>query len=552
MLAFAENSWYIPETMITHTEGAFLMNPFLKRLFALTLMFSALALFADSPKYIILFIGDGLSTPQRMIAEEFAVKTGHGQLTINHLPNHATTRTVSANSLVTDSAASGTAIACGEKTNNGRIGLGPEMEPLVSVAEIARDLGRKVGIVTTVTMNHATPASFYGHRANRSQAYELGLDMITSKFDFFAGGGVSKRNDKANKSYKGDIYQLAEEAGYTVIDGDQAKIRALTPGDGKKVMAFGAAEALPYAIDMPADDLTLADYTKKALEMLENPAGFFLMVEGGSIDWAGHANEAATNLREVLAFDRAVRVGIEFAKKHPDETLIVVTGDHETGGMSMGFAGTGYALYVERLANQKCSTGKFDEILTDKQIKASSFTFEDAKPLLAENFGFVFDDEKAPLFVGEKELADLKKAFEEGKLHDAVRRLVRAKTGAEPDVKKFKAALKKAQIKASSFTFEDAKPFLSESYGFVFDDEKSPLFVKEKELNELKKAFNEGKLPDAARRLISAKAGVGWTSGAHTGLPVLTTSTGKGAERFAGLLENTDISRKLKALLREK
>lgn len=455
----------------------------MKRLLALILMFSALALFADGPKYIILFIGDGLSTPQRMIAEEFALKTGHGQLTINHLPNHATTRTVSANSLVTDSAASGTAIACGEKTNNGRIGVGPELEKFESVAEVARDLGRKVGIVTSVTMNHATPASFYGHRAHRGQSYDLGLDMIASNFDFFAGGGFSKRNDEKAESYKGDIYELAEKAGYVVIDGDQAKIRALTPGSGKKVMAFGVKTgpmtphqqaALPYAIDMPAGDLELADYTKKALEMLENPNGFFLMVEGGSIDWAGHANEPATNLREVLAFDCAVRVGMEFAKKHPDDTLIVVTGDHETGGMTMGFAGTGYALYVERLANQKCSTERF------------------------------------------------------GKL------------------------LKKAQKETPGFSFEDAKLLLAENYGFVFDDEKSPLFVKAKELEELKKAFEAGKLPDAARRLISAKAGVGWTSGAHTGLPVLTTSFGKDADKFTGLIENVEISRRLKALLRDK
>ena len=525
----------------------------MKHLFHLILMFSALTLFADGPKYIILFIGDGLSTPQRMIAEEFAAKTGHGKLTINYLPNHATTRTASADSLVTDSAASGTAIACGMKTNNGRIGLGPKLEPLTSVAEVARDAGRKVGIVTTVTMNHATPASFYGHRANRAQGYDLGLDMIASNFDFFAGGGVSKRNDKTAKSYKGDIYELAEKAGYEVIDGDQAKIRALTPGSGKKVMAFGAAEALPYAIDMPSGDLTLADYTKKALEMLEGPAGFFLMVEGGSIDWAGHANEAATNLREVLAFDHAVRVGVDFAKAHPGETLVVVTGDHETGGMTMGFAGTGYALYVDRLANQKRSTAKFDEILTDRQIKVSNFTFEDAKPLLAKSFGFVFDDEKSPLFIGQAELGELKKAYDEGKFPEAVRDLVSKKTGKEaPDIKKFVKSLKKAQVKATRFTFEEAMPLLIESYGFVSDDKESPLFLGKKELDELKKAYQAGKLPDAARRLVSAKAGVGWTSGAHTGLPVLTTSCGKGSERFTGLMENTDIARKLKALLREK
>ena len=442
----------------------------MKRIFALVLIFTAVALHGGGPKYIFLFIGDGLSTPQRMIAEEFARKVGHGELTINHLPNHATTRTVSANSLVTDSAASGTAIACGEKTDNGRIGTGPDNGKLESVAEVARDLGRKVGIVTSVTMNHATPASFYGHRANRGQGYDLGLDMIASGFDFFGGGGIDKRDDRTAASYQGDICELAKKAGYTVIDCDQEAIRALRPGSGK-VMAFSQKGALPYAIDMPEGDLTLADFTEKAIELLDNPAGFFLMVEGGSIDWAGHANEAATNLREVLALDEAVRAALRFAERHPGETLIVVTGDHETGGMTMGFAGTGYACYVERLAKQKCSTGEFGRRLKERQETEPELTFDAVKPLLAEN------------------------------------------------------------------------------YGFDFEDEKSPLFVKPAEVGELRRAFDGGKLPDAARRLLSAKAGVGWTSGAHTGLPVLTTSVGEGAAEFTGLLENTDISRKLKALM---
>jgi len=198
------------------------------------------------------------------------------------------------------------------------------------------------------------------------------------------------------------------------------------------------------------------------------------MVEGGSIDWAGHSNEAATNLREVLGLDQAVREAVRFAEEHPGEVLLIVTGDHETGGMTMGFAGTGYALYVERLANQKMSTGEFDKLL------------------------------------------------------------------------------KKVQKETPGFGFEDAKTLLAEYYGFVFDDEKSPMYVKESERKELEKAFGEGKLPNAAKVLISAKAGVGWTSGAHTGLPVLTTSMGKDAEKFTGLFENADISIKLKELIRSK
>ena len=141
-------------------------------------------------KYVFLFIGDGMSTPQRMIADEFSRKAGHGNLALNTLHFHATTRTCSANSLVTDSAASATAIACGAKTNNGMVGVDPEGNRLQSVAEVARDHGKKIGIITSVTLNHATPSGFYGHRRSRSEGYALGLDLIASKFDFFGGGGL--------------------------------------------------------------------------------------------------------------------------------------------------------------------------------------------------------------------------------------------------------------------------------------------------------------------------------------------------------------------------
>ncbi len=193
---------------------------------------------SENPKYVFLFIGDGMSTPQRMIADEFSRKTGNGQLAINTLPYHATTRTCSANSLVTDSAAAATAIACGERTNNGRIGMNADgSKKLVSLAEVARDKGKKIGIVTSVTINHATPAGFYGHRKSRSEMYAIGLDLIASKFDYFGGGGVAKHNDKTSPLYKGDIYDLAAKAGYKVV-GTREELLALKPGCGK-VLAYG-------------------------------------------------------------------------------------------------------------------------------------------------------------------------------------------------------------------------------------------------------------------------------------------------------------------------
>ena len=385
----------------------------------------------SAPKYIFLFIGDGMSTPQRMIADEFARKTGHEQLSINTMPYCATTRSCSANSLVTDSAAAATAIACGVKTNNGRIGMAPDgTTRLESCAEVAHKMGYKVGIVTSVTINHATPAGFYAHRANRGQLYQIGLDLVASNFEYFGGGGMANAFDKKDDpEYQGNIYELAEKAGYRVSH-DKAGFESI-PAGTPKVLAVIGESSLPFSIDGQEKAPTLADFTRKGIELLDNPKGFFMMVEGGAIDSAGHSNDAAANLHEVLAFDDAVRVALAFQADHPADTLILTTGDHETGGMTMGFAGTGYALYMERLANQKCSISKFSSILKHAQKDKPDFSFEDAKPLLTEYFGFLFegDVKENPMVVTEKELQGLKEGFDDNTLPAAARVLISHKSG---------------------------------------------------------------------------------------------------------------------------
>ncbi|MBQ6352803.1 MAG: alkaline phosphatase [Lentisphaeria bacterium] len=454
----------------------------MKKFFLLLLAVLAVSLaYAEPPKYVFLFIGDGMSTPQRMIADEFSRAKGNGQLVMNTLPEHATTRTCSANSLVTDSAAAATAIACGVKTDNGKLGVDPQDRRLESVAEVAKKSGKKVGIVTSVTINHATPGGFYAHQSSRSRGYEIGLDLIASGFDYFAGGGLGKFADrKKSKQYKGNIYDLAAKRGY-VVTSTKAEFQKLRPGCGK-VFARGGSDALPYEIDADGSVPTLAEFTAKGIELLDNPDGFFMMVEGGSIDWCGHGNEAAGNLTEVLGLDRAVRVAMEFAKRHPKETLIVVTGDHETGGMTMGFAGTGYHLYMDRLALQTCTTGEFVRRVRKARKAKPELGYEDVKPMLEKAYGFKFSG-KGPMVITPAEERELKNAF------------VTDKHG-------------KTRVKAAQ-------------------------------------------LGTAARIIMSHKAGIGWTSGAHTALPVLTTSWGKGAENFTGFIDNTDISNKLKALLRK-
>ncbi|MGN0867277.1 MAG: alkaline phosphatase [Oligosphaeraceae bacterium] len=431
---------------------------------------------AASPKYVFLFIGDGMSVPQRSIAEEFSKQIGRGPLVINSFPMQALTRTSSADALITDSAAAATAIACGEKTKNGQLGVSADLsQKLISCAVKAHEAGKKVGIITSVTINHATPAGFYAHQPSRGLLYRIGLDLIDSDFEFFGGGGFSGQHDKTDdEMYKGNLYDLAQQAGYTLAR-SRDELNALAP-DTPKALALYGEGALPYAIDDDPNAPTLAEFTRKGVELLshENPRGFFMMVEGGAIDYRGHANDAAGNLREVLAFDDAVKVAMEFAAQHPEETLIVTTGDHETGGMTMGFANAGYGLNLLLLAQQKCTPEVFDGKVAKARAAKEDFSMADAEVLLNENFGFLFSPESK----GDK------------------------------------------------------------------------MYINDEERKELEKAFHEsGKLGAVAKLILQNKAGIGWSSGNHTALPVLTTSMGCGAERFSGFLENTDISHLMKELL---
>ena len=208
---------------------------------ALMAAFCLSAMSADvKPKYILLFIGDGMSIPQRTIAEEFSKESGRGPLAINSLPNQALTRTCSANSLITDSAAAATAIACGEKTNNGVLGISADgQRRLESCAEVAHRDGKKVGIVTSVTINHATPAGFYAHQPSRGLMYRIGLDLIASNFEYFGGGGFSGQHDKTDdEQYRGNLFDLAKEAGYTVARTREG-LNALPATTSKALALYG-------------------------------------------------------------------------------------------------------------------------------------------------------------------------------------------------------------------------------------------------------------------------------------------------------------------------
>ena len=368
----------------------------MKKLFfieVLVMMFVCLQVVCGQAKYVFYFIGDGMGLNQVNIAEVYLSAMngtrGSASLSMTRFPVATMAATFSQNSDVTDSAAGGTALATGSKTNNGYIGVDAELNRLESIAEKAKKAGKKVGVASTVQANHATPAAFYGHQKDRNMYYEIAQDMILSDFDFIAGAGLYNRDKLFDNTSAPDIYPQIEQAGYFIAKGyDDFKANA---GRSKKIFLvqknWEKSGDIPYAIDRKEGDLSLKQITEAAIDVLtrDNKKGFFLMLEGGRIDWAGHDNDGAAVIKEVIDMDEAVQVALDFYRKHPKETLIVITADHETGGMT---AGKGY-MRINVLQHQKMS----QELLAQRigefaASKNGNVPWEDMKNLLSETMGF--------------------------------------------------------------------------------------------------------------------------------------------------------------------
>ncbi len=275
-------------------------------------------------------------------------------------PNSALVNTQSGTNGVTDSAAGGTALASGNKTHNGTLGMLKDLTTNVkSIAEEARDEGYAVGISTTVSVDHATPGAFYAHVQGRGEYHKIGLQLIDSKFDFFAGSEFLKPVENNE-----DLYKLAKKGGYTIARGLQDFKKKEKKAD--KIILFQTEEAakintscLPYALDRKPGDLTLKQIAESGIDYLmkKNKKGFFFMLEGGKIDWGCHSNDAAAFINELIDMDDAVRVAYDFYKQHPDETLIVITADHETGGLALGRGP--YELHLDKLKEQRNTAATF-------------------------------------------------------------------------------------------------------------------------------------------------------------------------------------------------
>ena len=362
-------------------------------LFALTLSAQGKA------KYVFYFIGDGMGVNQVNAAETYLGalqgRIGIQPLCFPSFPYSAFVNTQSATNGVTDSAAGGTALACGQKTKNGTLGMLKDLTTSVSsIADWARNSGAAVGITTSVAIDHATPAAFYAHVKERHEQYTIGKQLVESANDFYAGSDFTIPTDPEYPNGP-TLYEEANAKGFTISRGyaDYQK-RAANATQMILLQSEEASKAdrysIPYALDRKDGDLTLTDITRAGIDFLMKKQGekngFFMMIEGGKIDWACHANDLAF-IPELIDMDNAVKVAYDFYKQHPDETLIIVTADHETGGivLSRGL----YEINLAAVGNQRITIEKLGkELHKMHDVKGDKLVWDDVKTFLADNFGF--------------------------------------------------------------------------------------------------------------------------------------------------------------------
>lgn len=292
-------------------------------------------------KYIFLMIGDGMGASHVAVTESYlsakAGKIGGEQLTMTQFPYYGTCTTHCLDKTITCSAASGTAIASGQKTLYSRLGCDADFNRLESMAFPLKEEGYKIGIMSSVPITHATPAAFYASTPDRGDGYGIMKQIPDSGFDFFGGSGFEDMFGKDGQQLGADKY--LEQHGYEVCFGPEEFLAA---ADTCERIIFcqeksKAEDAKAYVSeDADADDITLAEMLQLAIDYLGEEEPFFIMCEGGDIDWESHSNYTMPMIEKVISFDNAIAVAYEFYKSHPEETLIVVTADHETGGVAIG------------------------------------------------------------------------------------------------------------------------------------------------------------------------------------------------------------------------
>lgn len=479
-------------------------------------------------KYIFLFVGDGLASPQVNVTEAAlgmssidrneavqAIQSGAlaKKITLNELnmsmfPVDGSATTYAQDRYITGSAASATALATGSKTTIGTIAKnGDHSQSLTTMAETAKKKGLKVGIVSSVSIDHATPAAFYAHSDSRNYYNYIAAQMATSGFDYFGGGYAKGDWEKYRAASRNpanytalDIPTAMRDSGYTITTTRSSLNSAVAQGG--KIWAYSNYDsdgALLYDVDRSSDDITLAEFTQAGIDLMDdNEKGFFMMVEGGKIDWALHANDVVSAIGDMIAFDEALGKAIAFYNEHPDSTLIVVTGDHECGGLTIGAAGSGYENSFELLQTQKISFSAFDEVLksfmpadsaTKADLLADSVALDSVYGVLLDSIAYYF-------------------------------------------------GLGNLQVDSSMALSEYEQKRLYDSYLTVLDKDLGVTLDE----NYLKYGgYNP--ISVTVTHVLNEKAGITFTSYSHTAVPVPVYALGAGQELFDGSYDNTDIAK---------
>lgn len=459
----------------------------------------------QAPRNVVLFIGDGFGAAHVALGLSYARMVEGRELAIEGLMEDGNTGyalPIPEGSIVIDSAAGATQMATGEKVLNETMGMGADGYPVPTILEWAAARGLKTGLVSTMRLSHATPAAFASHQVSRYRPESDIFDEILTghEIDVLLGGGARALVPKgrrvsellpgieesldgvSNREDDRDRLAEARERGYTLV-AERRELARASPGASKLLGLFSASH-LPYVVDRRYRGLdavpSLPEMTKAALEVLaRSSSGFFLMVEGGNIDYAGHDNDAGSMLQEILEFDAAIQAGVDFQTKRP-ETLVIVTADHSTGGFSFSYEDGGPPVVVQLASGLEYRTDHqypgVDALATLGRQRASYDT-------ILEESGSSPD-----------------------RLVEAVKRL----SGLTLTLEEARAALvRDSQGRAWPIDF---RPF----YG---DDESNPSCL--------------------LARALARKTYVAWSTGGHTIDPVLTFGRGPGADRLRGVYPDT-------------
>ncbi|MFN0077444.1 MAG: alkaline phosphatase [Prosthecobacter sp.] len=478
------------------------------------------AIAGQKPRHIIHLVADGMSMGTLTLADAFSRLTRKRGLTWMELyKNPAAVQALmnmrSLNSLVTDSSAASSSWGSGSRVLNGVINQLPGKKNLKTLYELFADIGWKRGLVTTTEITHATPAGFAANVDNRDTGTAIAVQYLERKVDVLLGGGKIFF-DPAKRKDKRDLKKDYLAAGYVVMETlDQLKA---APNDQRWLGTF-ASSHLPYTIDhlasrkLIATVPTLAVMTRAALDWLGRENHFILQVEGGLVDHACHNCDAASALHDMIAFDDALEVCLEFQKKNPD-TLITVTTDHGNGNMALNGAGTLYcdsSKHFANVAKVKCS---FPEII--KHLKKTNVAVDPgADPLNADEGGDVAKLGAANQFTDEPPV------------------------GAKPPPKPVEPPKPKEQIP----TYKEIMQIIPELTGCKVSQRRSEWLIPF--LSNKGHAMYEIMNNEMVQlgQLLANYYGIGWTGNAHTADYVPLIALGPGAELFRGFVENVDVFR---------